>query len=292
MIHVESVCPPTTFSRNQPRVPADNTTMALGLHIRLRRKDDSVLAGTAREQRIIARAVLERGQAYGLLAFSAADTHLHMSTTCDNAAGEEYARRVEIAVTKRLRPKVGFAKARVDEVDKQWHLHNLCDYILRQDKRHGIENLDPLRECSNLPDLLGARLLGAYTLENLRRALPRFHEGDFLRLMGVACIKPADGPLELLRDAAAAAVCRIDLLGHSVEVSAALTAAVKVAGDRMSNAALGRLLGVSSRTVKRMEDRRVDKALVRAVRLQLHLRVEKLSVGVRTAGGELAAARV
>jgi hypothetical protein len=256
--------------------------MALGQHIRLRRKDSSVIAPTVREQRIVARAVLERGEAFGLLAFSAADTHLHMETACDHQAGHEYARRVEIAVTRRLGP-VGFARPQVDEIHQQWHLHNLCDYILRQNKRHAIEDLDPLRECSNLPDLLGARLLGAYTLENLKRALPRFHEGDFLRLMGVESLEPADGPLELLPAAAAAAVCTLDLSTLSADAIAALTAAVRVGGDRLPTTALARLLGISRRTVHRMRDRPVSDALVQAVRLQIGLRLQKQVVPLWTA---------
>jgi hypothetical protein len=242
--------------------------MPLAQHIRLRRKDNSVIAPTTCAQRIVARAVLERGETFGLLAFSAADTHVHMKSACSHAEGEEYARQVEISITKQL-GGAGFAEAKVDPIAEQWHLHNLCDYILRQDRRHGIEHLDPLRECSNLPDLLGARLLGAYTLGNLKRALPRWRRDDFLRLIGVSELEPADGPLELLREAAAAAICRPELAGNAREVTAGLTAAAKVAEGLLPRARLATLLGVSRRTVYRLKDREADPALVHAIRLQL-----------------------
>ena len=248
--------------------------MALAQHIRLRRRDSGIIAPTTREQRIVARAVLERGERFGLLAFSAADTHLHMKSACSQDDAQEYARHVEISITKQL-GGVGFKKAKVDPVEDQWHLHNLCDYVLRQDRRHGIEDLDPLRDCSNLPDLLGARLLGAYTLRNLKRALPRWRRGDFLRLVGAPDLEPAGDPLELLLDAAAAAVGRPALNARTAEGIAALSAAVKVAGDRLPCTELARLLGINRRTVHRLRQREADHELVQAVLLQLGLRRAK-----------------
>ena len=248
--------------------------MALAQHIRLKRKDSGVIARTTREQRIVAGAVLERGAGFGLLAFSSADTHLHRKSTWGHDDAKEYAREVEISVTKQL-GGVGFKEAKVDPIEDQWHLHNLCDYILRQDRRHGIEGLDPLRECSNLPDLLGARLLGAYTLENLTRALPRWRRADFLRLVGVGSLEPADGPLELLPDAAAAAICRAGLKGRAAEVTAARVAALQVARGRLPWAALADLLRIDRRTIHRLRERPADEGLVRAIRLQLGLRREK-----------------
>lgn len=110
---------------------------------------------------------------------------------------------------------------------------------------------------------------------NLKRALPRWRRDDFLRLIGVSDLEPSSGPLEHLRDAAAAASCQPRLAGNAREVMAALAAAVEVAEGLLPRARLATLLGVGRRTVYRLKDREADPALVRAIRLQLALRRAK-----------------
>ena len=57
--------------------------MALGHHIMLRLDDSRVIAPVVEDRRAMARAVLKAGRPFRLLAFRAADTHLHLEVACD-----------------------------------------------------------------------------------------------------------------------------------------------------------------------------------------------------------------
>ena len=67
----------------------------LGYHVMTRLQDGRVIAPTARERRILACTVLEKAQDHRLLAFSGADTHLHLEAAEDQQTTNELARRVE-----------------------------------------------------------------------------------------------------------------------------------------------------------------------------------------------------
>ena len=142
--------------------------------------------------------------------------------------------------------------------------------MLQQRAHHGLDG-DPLREASNLPDLLGLRAIGAYTRANVRRLLPRVHRSELLEILGVPELTPSDGPFDLIVEATLAAAALPALAGSSPEVLAARRALVEVVGHQMAPAALARRIGVSRRTLFRIRARRGDDALVRSVHLQLGL---------------------
>ena len=49
----------------------------LAQHIRLKLKNDGVIAPTVKHRRILAKTILHKGQHFGLFAFAMADTHIH-----------------------------------------------------------------------------------------------------------------------------------------------------------------------------------------------------------------------
>lgn len=243
---------------------------AVGHHIFIRRCDDRVIAPTTREQRILARTVLGKGREFGLIAFSMADTHLHMENLGKREESVELARRVEISLGYSLDGAPRFVKAGLEEIMDQYHLINTFTYILKQDRRHGL-SLDPLRDASNLPDLLGMRIVGQYTAARVRQHLPRIGRVKLLECLGVPSLMPAEGPLEDLVPAAAAAIGRSGLTGCSADVVAARRAVIEIAGRELGCTKLSRLLSVHRCSVFRIMARPVDCKLVTAVRLQVAL---------------------
>ncbi len=241
----------------------------------MRLRDGRVLASTTSWQRRIARALLDRGPDFGLLAFRLADTHLHAAAICNRRNAAELCRRAEISLTRRRREYPGFSTLFVKPIQDQRHLTNLFAYILNQHTHHGIDT-DPRHEASTLPDLLGLRITGASTIQTTRTVLPRVNRAQLLRAMGIDRLDPADGPLDWLPDAAAAAVCLPHLRcrepGSPTLIQAARTAAVHVAGDRAPTTHLADLLDVSPRTIRRMRSQEPDQRLREAIRLQLGLR--------------------
>jgi hypothetical protein len=244
----------------------DNTP--LGFHVMLRLRDDRVIATSTWMRRRLARVVLEQCADFGLLAFRAADTHLHLEVACARAAAGELARRIEIALGRCLRLGGPFAPAHVRAIESQRHLQNTFHYILGQDARHGLSS-DPLFEASNVPDLLGARLLGGYTLANVRAHLPRVRAHDLpLELPD----SPAHRSLAQLADAAAAAACLGELHGKSQAVRDARCAALALANGRASVAELASLLAITAPTVRHLRAVPARPELVRAIERQLRLR--------------------
>lgn len=249
----------------------------LGQHVRCRLRNDATLAAEPEARRAIATAVLARDEGLGLIAFGVVDTHLHLLNHGER--GNELARRVEISLTKRLRFSVGFAEVHVEALRNQWHMYNAFRYDLTQDEHHDLR-LDPLAEGTNLPDLLGARLLGGYTCAAVRRHLPRIGHADLLRYLGVDAVEPADGPLEQIADAAAASLGLPGLSGRSARTVTARAAAVAVVGQRLSARQTADLLGCERSTVRRLRQRTVEPRLVLAVRLQLGMRRARLAAAL------------
>lgn len=250
--------------------------MALGVHIVMALEDRRVIAPTCRAQRLLARTVLTSSADRGLLAFRAADTHLHLCAVCCRLDAGPWARVLSRSLRCRLDLPVRFAPPHFEPIVDQRHLYNTHDYVLRQEERHGTR-LDLAAEASNLPDLLGLRLLGQYTAANVARLLPRLRPEGLAARLGVRMEQLLVGPiaadaLAQLADAAAAAVAIPALEGKTPDAVSARRAAVQVAGDLLSPRRLAVILGVSPRAVRRLAARPLDDALVTAVERQLRLR--------------------
>jgi hypothetical protein len=246
----------------------------LAEHIRCRLCNDASIASSVAERRVVACTVLELARTFDLLSFGMVDTHLHMAKA-GGSGGAELARRVEGALTKRLGHEVGFEKARIKPVTDPWHLYRLFSYTLTQGEHHGVDHLDPFFEGTNLPDLLGLRAVGRYTVANVRRHLPRVNREQLLDVLGVKCLEPADGPLEEILEAMAAAVCRPAIVGRGHTMNAARRAAMAVIGGRLRRGALAELLGLHPASVSRLLHAPVDAELVAMLRLQLGLRQQR-----------------
>jgi hypothetical protein len=263
---------------------------ALGYHISLRLCEDRVLTPTPAERRIAARVILGQGRAANLVNFSIPDTHAHMNCATDRTTSNELARRVELSLGKRLHLPIGFDRARVKPVRDVWHQMRVFNYLFDQYRKHGLD-WDPLFEGTSLPDLLGLRLIGTYTQENVRRYLPRVRKEQLLTWLGCSSISPADGPPELLLDAAAAAAALPSLTGRSQEVQAARRAIVEIAGPQLRQRPLAELMGISRTSLHRLKQRPVDQQLVQAVRLQLGLRAAKAAATNRKEEAGIALAK-
>ena len=244
--------------------------MTLGHHICLRLSNDAVIAATPEDRRTLARVVLEKCREADLLAFGQADNQLHIAAACDRGLGGKLAHAVEVSLQRRLTLDVPFAPAFIKPIADARHRYSTFRYVLRQQAHHQLD-ADPLREASNLPDLLGLRALGGYTRANVRRLLPRIRRADLLELLGVPDLAPSVSPLDRVVAATLAAAALPVLTGCGTEVQAARRALVEVVGGRIAAAALASWIGVSERTLFRLKAGGCDEELVRAVRLQLNL---------------------
>lgn len=252
--------------------------MALAHHLMLRLRDDRVLTPSVGARRTFARTVCDIARGSPLLAFSAADTHAHLLVARDRAEAGELARRLEIALVHHLDLPVGFSRAHLRPVEDQRHLENAFHYVLGQHRHHGCSH-DPFRETTNLPDLLGLRPRGGFTIELVRGLRPRVTRESLLVHLGLARLEEADGPLSLLREAALAAAARTDFGGRSEEVILCRQAAVHLGLRRERLGPVAELLGLPLRTAQRDRQQEPHPRWVRAVQLQLCLR-DRLGAGI------------
>jgi len=243
---------------------------SLGQHIRLRLKDDRVIAATPQERRIVATSVLGLGRSHNLVSYGSGDNHLHMAAGTDERDGMELARRVEISLQKRLHLTVTFVPAYPEPIVDQRHLLNAFRYDLRQCQRHGLD-WDPYHEGSNLPDLLGLRVLGGYTAGNVRRLLPRVKREELLELLGVAELRPADGPPDQVIPAAIRAAGVPEIAGHTRQMNRVRRVVIEIVGGRIPSRTLAALLKVGKSTFFTIAKLAPDSQLVLAIRLQLGL---------------------
>lgn len=241
----------------------------IGTHVMVRLEDSRVIAGEEGRLRRLAGGVLKVGQAFKLLTFRLADTHLHALLAEPRSVAREFGRRVEISLQHRLRPGVRCARVHTKAIEGQAHLVRTFWYALRQEARHGTA-IDPLFEASNLPDLLGLRTVGRWTVQHVLEHLPRVRRSDLLDLLPV---RPTEGPLDyaLLGDAAAAASGVQSVRGRTLAAFDARIAAVHAVPEVGAKLLAGHL-GVSTRTVRRLRGQDPNPILVAAVREQLRLR--------------------
>jgi hypothetical protein len=241
------------------------TPTAIGYHIILRLLDNRVIATDEASRRTLARVVLRIAQPLGLIAFRLVDTHLHLEVLCDRDQAGELARQLESALWQRLKLPVTFDRPRIKPIAGQRHLSSLFFYIYRQDEHHGYDD-DPFWEASNLPDLLGLRVLGAESAARVCRVLPRVRRDELRPLLGnLPAEPPAELPLAVLPEAAAAAFGLSDLRGRSAEVVDARRAAAHAARSRAPLRDVANALSWSIRSIKRARSIEVAEHAVRAV---------------------------
>jgi hypothetical protein len=242
---------------------------ALGQHLVIRLADNRVITSTPAGRRLVARSVLEQGSRDELLCFGLADTHLHLIALCAEAAARQLGRRLEITLSHRLGLEVPFSPVHLEPIRDARHLLNAFRYGLGQELHHGLA-WDPLREGTNLLDLLGLRLCGTYTAATVRRHLPRVQRGDLLELLGVPDLQPASGSPVQIIEAALVATTLPDLSGASLPVLCARRAILAATtGDQRR--AVAQLLGISRRTASRWSGLPSDRRLLQAIRLVVDL---------------------
>ncbi|RLB65158.1 MAG: hypothetical protein DRI90_02770 [Deltaproteobacteria bacterium] len=248
----------------------------LGYHINMGLEDGRVIAPTTATQRTLARTVLASGGDYKLMAWRAADTHLHLSAACSRRRAGSWVRNLSTALRCRLGLPTRFTPAHFEPIVDQRHLYNVFRYVLRQDERHGIQ-LDPFAEASNIPDLLGMRSLGRYTGATVAQLLPRIRADELVARLGLTLPQLLEGPIsdgarQQLSDAAAATVALPDLRQRLPESVAARRAAVAFVGDELTSQQLGALLDITARSVRRLRGQPADPRLMEAIARQLRLR--------------------
>ena len=241
----------------------------IATHLVVRAVDSRVLTPTVGTRRRLARALVRVGDPYRLLAFGAADTHVHILLL----GAEQPAAGVH-ALALALRAAVGLPvpldRTRTTLVVDQGHLSRTFLYVLGQAAHHGVA-FDPFREATSLPELLGLRPGGEGLIRRVRAALPRLGRAHLLDSLGVAALEP-DLLLDHVLDAgcAAAGVDRFD--GRSARVVAARHAALALLAPRIGAAAAAAVLGVDPRSARRARATPADPEWTRAVGLQMGLR--------------------
>lgn len=178
---------------------------------------------------------------------------------------------VEISITLSLRLG-GFGQPYLKPLFDFDQLRDCFFYVLKQLVHHGVLHLDPLGEGTNIPDLLGARELGRHTREKMLVHLPRVQPAALLKCLKLSLPREMDLPLELVGEAAAAAVGLAAPLGKSRIVRAARRAAMEIAGGKQQLKTLAAALGSSCAALKRLRSTPADQRLVEAVRRQLRMR--------------------
>lgn len=258
--------------------------MTIGHHVCMRLVNDAVIAPDVERQRLLARVVLTKACGSGLLAFGLADNHLHLETSDGRAAAGELARVIEISLGRTLCLEVGFAPAYIKPITDARHLYATFRYVLRQPMHHEL-SVDPRREASNLPDLLGLRTVGAYSRANVRQHLPRIQRADLLALLGVTELDCAQGPVEWIVEAALAAVALPDLRSKSPEAMMARRAIAHLADRRVPARTVAAWLGVREHGVSDLRRGLVDEELAAAIARQLDLMARIGPLGGREVPG-------
>ena len=249
----------------------------VGFQVVLRAVDDRILATTVAARRAFADVVRRIGRRRGLYGFGLADTHGHATLICDAPALGRFVHDVRLSLASAL--ELPIAEADVHNIRDTWHAESLLRYVHRQDVEHGV-NLDPLREGTSLPDLLGLRPSGLWMADRVRVVVPRVRRENLLEHWGLSALED-HFDLDTLADSGAAAIGRADLRGNAAEAVAARIACVH--SGSATTAELADALSITTRSVRALRLLEPDPKLVRAVRLQMGLRaaIEVLPAFVR-----------
>lgn len=258
----------------------------LGHHVMLRCEDDRVLAPGPAQRRALARSIYKVAGDAQLLAFGAADTHLHMEVLGERDAATSLVQRVGCSLHWSLSLGSRFTPARLKPLADYGHQRSTFHYVQNQQRRHEVRS-DPLMDATSLPDLLGMRVIDCGSLHQLvREQFPRLQRHEILQHLGLSSLEPATpdqleslvraGQHALLRDAAAGAVAVGALVGQRDEVVAARTALAQLLAPYTKPADLRTVIHRSSSVTRRTLKRAEWPRLQRAISLQISLRVELL----------------
>ncbi len=244
--------------------------LELAWHLMLRTDDDRVIAPGPAERRLLARTVYRVADGAGLLAFGAADNHLHLVVLCSREQAGRLAQQLAVALRGQLRIPVSFFPARIREVRDQHHLRSVFHYVLGQRNHHGVRS-DPFLDASSLPELLGARTLRTASMGLARELLPREGRGQLVRHLAIPALEPC---CELVQpvDAVAGALGLGDLDQHRELGLLGRAAVVELCSPQLGNSELSELLGRSANTICRLRHLDVPPRLLHAARLQLAIR--------------------
>jgi len=244
---------------------------ALGQHLMLRFTDDRIMTPSLESRCAFARTVLRIGRPFGLLFFAAAGTHSHTVLIATESEAARFAQALECALRWALQVPVPFERYRRKPVLSQAHLYNLRSYVLGNARRHG-DQVDPYLEASNLPDLLGLRVIGAYTCGRARELLPKLTREQLLEHLGLSDLGEGDD-VRHLADSAAASVAAPTLAGRqSLVVQARIAATHLGLALGASKGWLARHLGLSKSGLRHVVRQTPDPSLAKAIRRQLWLR--------------------
>ncbi len=244
----------------------------LGFQIRIRLKDDRVIASERWQRRVVLRNALRLGRPHSLLCASLSPKALHLLAMCGRKEAGRLAHSLESSLRQQLRLPLGFRSQYPEAIQNPRHLRGCFRHILTANPRYD-PGWDPFLEASTAPDLLEARLLGRHTREAVGCYLPRWKPQELYGWLGIKPLEPWQAPgalaLEHLCEATRRAACITVLNGRRPEQRAARRAALAVAGGGGSQPESARRFGVSRRTIQRDLTRPADPRLERAIRLQL-----------------------
>jgi hypothetical protein len=261
---------PAPAARGGRRARGAPEGAGLAVHVTLRLADSRVIAPTGAARRVAARALLDVGDRFGLLAFHVVDTHAHAIVASSRRAAGEFARRAELALGARLRLGCGFEPVRRTPVHDQWHLHRSLKYVMSQEERHGLP-VDLSHDGSSLPDVLGWRVTGHGLAMRVRALAPRlvFTSAMTSRDIGSAELRP-----DLLGDAAAAAFALDHLDGRDRPTALARRAAAAAGiAEGFRSGVVADALGVTRRRLGQLAtEAPPPPAWTGAVRIQLRVR--------------------
>jgi hypothetical protein len=251
------------------------TSTYVGCSLMIRLDDERSIATTSAALRDVSRAVLTYGRTAELLAFRCEANRVRLVTACDEAQAKELARRVKVRLRVLIGPKVGFARMILEVLGDVWQLQRAFKSVLKRSA--WVERVDPYQEGSNLIDLLGLRVTGAYTWHNVQSQLQRIQPSFLLDRLGVGDLGAGDLPLawHTLGESTLATVAATDLRKRSLELAAAKRAAVHVVASTLRTEAISGLLHLRPRRVRELRavaEETLDPDLVQAIILQLQLR--------------------
>lgn len=239
----------------------------VGWQVILRADTERVLAPRAADRRRLAALTLDVGEPFGLFAFGFPDSHHHSGLECDRETAGRFAQALSVSFRAEL--KVPMAPASFWPINDLRHKYKLLGYLVKQEQHHGAD-IDPFREGTSLPDLLGLRPRGLYLAKRVREGLPRVDREELLRHWGIPALTEAV-EISQLAEAGAASVMAATIRERTRAAGDARVACAYAAKD-LGSAAIAEALGITQRAVERLLLKKPKPALERAVKLQMGLR--------------------